>query len=728
MTQSNTNVVTHYRACHLCEAICGLEIKVRGQDIVSIKGDPNDPLSRGHICPKAVALQDIQEDPDRLRHPMRRLRDQDGGQQWQRISWDEAFDLVAERLVAIRAQHGDNALGVYLGNPSVHNYGILTHQGALFSYLRTQNRFSATSVDQLPQHLVSLWLYGHKDLLPVPDIDRTDYFLMLGANPIASNGSIWTVPDVRKRIKELQDRDGTLVVIDPRRTETAEVADQHYAIRPGSDALFLAALLNTLFSEGLTDTEKLGEITVGLDQVQEAIARFTPESVAATTGIDAAATRSIAREFAAAKSAVCYGRMGVSTNTFGTLNHWLIQLINIVTGNLDRVGGTLFTHPAVNDFAKTRPGQFARFRSRVSERPEFGGELPAAVIAEEILTPGEGQIKALFTVAGNPVLSTPNGTQLDSALASLEFMVSLDPYINETTRHADVVLPPTAPLEHDHYDIAFHTLAVRNTARFNEAVFEKPDGALHDWEIFTELGKRVAALQGIEAREQVPPAELIDNLLRAGNYSAASGHDAQLDLEKLRQNPSGVDLGPLQPALPQRLNGEAKVINCAVPACLDDLERAALSIDDEAGLLLIGRRHVRSNNSWMHNYKRLVKGRDRSQLLMHPEDMRLRDIVDGAAVRIESRVGAVQVTALASKEMIPGAVCLPHGFGHQRDGVRLSVAGTLAGASMNDLTDDADLDPISGNAVLNGVRVEVVALDGKVSSTPAHSDEETATV
>lgn len=720
MAPASTEIITHRRACHLCEAICGLEIKVRGNDIVSIKGDPNDPLSRGHICPKAVALQDIQADPDRLRHPMRRIRGQGDGQQWQRISWDEAFDLVAQRIVAIRAQHGNNALGVYLGNPSVHNYGILTHQGALFSYLRTQNRFSATSVDQLPQHLVSMWLYGHKDLLPVPDIDRTDYFLMLGANPIASNGSIWTVPDVRKRISELQERDGTLVVIDPRRTETAELADQHHAIRPGSDALFLAALLNTLFSEGLTDTKKLDEMTTGLEQVKGAIAKFTPEAVASATGIDASTIRSIAREFAAAKSAICYGRMGVSTHTFGTLNHWLIQLINIVTGNLDRVGGTLFTQPAVNDFSKTRPGQFGRFKSRVSERPEFGGELPAAVMAEEILTPGEDQIKVMFTVAGNPVLSTPNGRKLDSALESLEFMVSLDPYINETTRHADVVLPPTAPLEHDHYDLAFHTLAVRNTARFNEAVFEKPEGALHDWEIFTELGKRVAALQGIEAREQIPPAQIIDNLLRAGNYSTASGHEAGLDLETLRKNPSGVDLGPLQPALPGRLVGESEVINCATPACLADLERAASRINDASELLLFGRRHVRSCNSWMHNYKRLVKGKDRSQLLMHQDDMLARGIIDGATVRITSRVGSVQIAAQASSDMIPGTVCLPHGFGHQRDGVRLSVAATLVGASMNDLTDDADVDPLSGNAVLNGVPVEVVALAVPESSSPDH--------
>lgn len=711
MSTTQTDVVTHRRACHLCEAICGLVIKVRNNDILSIKGDPDDPLSRGHICPKAVALKDIQNDPDRLRQPMRRMRNEGDGQRWEPIAWDEAFDLVAERLVSTRQAYGDHALAVYLGNPSVHNYGILTHQGALFSYLKTNNRYSATSVDQLPHHLVSLWLYGHKDLLPVPDIDRTDYFLMLGANPVASNGSIWTVPDVTKRIDELRQRGGKLVVIDPRRTETAERASAHHPIRPGTDMLFLCALIHTLFDENLAQSGRLSPFVDGVETVRKALDGFSPEAVAASTGIAASTVRQIAREFAAAGSAVCYGRMGVSTQAFGTLNHWLVQLVNILTGNLDHPGGAMFTRPAVNDFAKTRPGRFARFTSRVSGKPEFGGELPVAVLAEEMLTPGEGQIKALFTCAGNPVLSTPNGRQLDRALAGLEFMVSLDPYINETTRHADVILPPTAPLEHDHYDLAFHTLAVRNTARFNEAVFDKPEGTLHDWEIFSELGRRVAAQLGIEAREQIAPDVMIDRLLQAGNYSAGAGHDAALDLDKLRQHPSGIDLGPLQPALPERLIGDQGSINIALEPCLADLERARAAINTQADLMLFGRRHVRSNNSWMHNYQRLVKGKPRSELLMHPQDLHERGLDDGQLVQIKSRVGAERVRVCASDAVMPGTVCLPHGFGHQRDGVRLSVASQLDGISFNDLTDDQAIDPLSGNAVLNGTPVSVSALD-----------------
>ena len=709
--QSSEQIIEHKRACHLCEAICGLIIQTSGDEIVSIKGDQDDPLSRGHICPKAIALQDLQNDPDRLRFPVRRVRKNAGGKSiddsWQEIGWEEAFDLVAEKLIGIRTQYGDDAMAVYLGNPSVHNYGILTHQQALFSHLRTQNRYSATSVDQLPQHIVSLALYGHKDLLPVPDIDRTDYFLMLGANPIASNGSIWTVPDVRQRISDLRARDGKLVVIDPRRSETAALASQYFAIQPSTDVLFLSAVLHTIFEEELTRLDRLDVTVTGIEEVKSALGAFVPDKVAASVGISADDIRQIARDFAGAERAICYGRMGVSTQSFGTVNHWLIQVINLVTGNFNHEGGTLFTHPAVNDFAKTRPGKIGRFASRISGKPEFNGELPVTALAEEILTPGEGQVRALFTCAGNPVLSTPNGRQLDDALETLEFMVSLDPYINETTRHADVILPPTSPLEHDHYDLAFLTLSVRNVARFNDAVFEKPEGTLHDWEIFTRLGEKVAKLQGRETREQLPPAELVNKLLEGGNYSAAAGHSAELSLEKLRANPSGVDLGPLRASSTDRLQTPNNEINCAIPAYLEDLPRAETLLGSSTSLRLIGRRHVRSNNSWMHNYKRLTKGKSRAHLWMHPSDMESREIKNGDTVTVTSRVGEVDTLVEASADMMPGVVCLPHGFGHNRPGVKLSLASSLAGASLNDLTDDQAGDPISGNAELNGVPVEV---------------------
>ncbi|MEZ5503132.1 MAG: molybdopterin-dependent oxidoreductase [Halioglobus sp.] len=716
MSQTDTETRTHFRACHLCEAICGVVIETQGQTILSIKGDKNDPLSRGHICPKAIALRDFHEDPDRLRKPLRRVVDAAGESHWQEITWEEALDSTARTLVDIQRRHGPHAIAVYMGNPSVHNYGMLTHQGNLFRQFRTNNRFSATSVDQLPHHLAALWLFGHKLLFPIPDIDRCDYFLMLGANPVASNGSIWTVPDVKKRIAALKARGGKLVVIDPRYTETAQVASAHHFIRPGTDALFLLAVLHTIFSEGLLAPGRLGDFTSGLEVVREAIVDFTPAYAARHTGIDAGTIAQIARELAAADAGICYGRMGVSTQAYGALNQWLIQLINIATGNLDRPGGSLFTLPAVDQVRATGPGGFGRHHSRVRGLPEFDRELPAAALAEEITTPGEHQVRALFTGAGNPVLSTPNGRQLDAALARLDFMVSLDPYLNETTRHAHIILPPTSPLEHDHYDLAFHGNAVRNTARFNLAVFNKPEDTLHDWEIFTELGNRVAQLLGGESQPVVTPAQIIDLGLQAGPYA-----DQGMSLEKLLQHPSGIDLGPLQPQLPDRLHTSDRRIHCDTPAPLQDLDRlrrefpaAGARVDRQrpsGTLQLIGRRHVRSNNSWMHNFNRLVKGKHRCTLLMHPQDLQQRGIADGSVVSVRSRAGVLQVIVESSETIMPGVVSLPHGFGHDRDGTRMRVARRHAGVSCNDITDELALDALSGNAAVNGVPVAVAAVE-----------------
>ncbi|MGK8439395.1 molybdopterin oxidoreductase family protein [Ectopseudomonas hydrolytica] len=696
----------HYRACHLCEAICGLAIETELQpdgstQIRSIKGDPQDSFSRGHICPKAVALQDIQNDPDRIRQPMRRI-----GEQWQAIAWDEAFELVAERLSAIRAEHGQNAVAVYQGNPSVHNYGLMTHSNYFLGLLKTRNRFSATSVDQLPHHLTSHLMYGHGLLIPIPDIDHTDFMLILGGNPLASNGSIMTVPDVEKRLKAIQARGGKLVVVDPRRSETAAIADQHLFVRPGSDAALLLALLNTLFEEGLTRGSHLP--VEGLESVRAAIAEFTAEAMSARCGVPAATIRQLARDFAAADKAVCYGRMGVSTQAFGTLCQWLVQLINLVTGNLDRVGGALCTMPAVDLVASTSGGHFNRWQSRVSGLPEYGGELPVSALAEEMLTPGEGQIRALVTVAGNPVLSTPNGRQLEQALQGLDFMLSVDFYINETTRYADLILPPTAPLEHDHYDTTFNVFAVRNVTRFNEAILAKPEGALHDWEIFVGLAQAFAARNGLELKPTLAPEQMIDMGLRFGPYGDRS--ESKLSLAALRDHPHGLDLGPLQANLAARLKTASKAVEAAPELLLGDLGRFAAQVPPAADeLLLIGRRHVRSNNSWMHNYHRLVKGKPRHQLLMNPSDLASRGLVDGQRVQVRSRVGSIEVEVAASDEVMAGVVSLPHGWGHARPGVQMAIASEQPGASANDLTDERRLDALSGNAVLNGVPVEVVA-------------------
>ena len=700
---------THYRACHLCEAICGVVIETEGSEIVSIKGDADDPLSRGHICPKAVALQDIHSDPDRLRQPVKRVRNDDGVYEHQPIEWNEALDLAAQGLIKTIKNHGVDAVGIYMGNPTVHNYGMMTHQSALFKHIRTRNRYSATSVDQLPHHLISFWLFGHKLMFPIPDIDRTDYFLMIGANPVASNGSIWTVPDVRKRIKSLTERGGKLVVIDPRRTETAELATAHHAIRPGADAALLLAMVHVLFRDDLVRTGHLTDFVDGIDEIRQAVESYTPNWAASHTGMDETVITELAHDFAGAGRAICYGRMGVSTQRFGTLCQWAIQVINVLTGNLDREGGSLFTLPAVDQVLGTSPGGFGRHTSRVRQLPEFDRELPVACLAEEITTPGDGKIRALFTGAGNPVLSTPAGDALDDALEELEFMVSLDPWINETTRHADVILPPTSPLEHDHYDLAFHVNAMRNTARFSEAVFEKPDGAMHDWEIFQGLGERVAQALDLEVRKAVPPHVIIDHGLKAGPYGDNS--DYKLSIEALRATPSGVDLGPLKPQLPERLKTPGQRINLAPPAIFGDLARLEQQLGEASeGYRLIGRRHVRDCNSWMHNFTRLVKGPQRCTLQVSSVDAQREGWLAGSQVSVSSQAGEIVVELEITDTMMPGVVSLPHGYGHDRQGTRSEVANAHAGVSCNTITESTYIDELTGNAALNGVGVSIASL------------------
>ncbi len=708
---TNNSEQIHYRACHLCEATCGLEIRTRGEEILSIKGDKMDPLGRGVYCPKALALKDIYNDPDRLRQPVKRE-----GSEWKTISWEEALDTTIDRMIDIRKKHGPNGIGIYLGNPCIHNYGMVTHGEHFLSLLKTKNRFSATSLDQLPHHLVGYLMYGHQLLIPISDIDHTDFFLMLGANPLASNGSLMTVPDIRKRIKALKNRGGKLVVIDPRFSETARIADEHHFIRPGTDAAFLLAILNTLFEENLTNTAHLTPMLKGLETVESAVKPFTPERAEPITGISAQTIREIAREMAMAEKGVCYGRMGVSVQMYGTLCQWAIHMINIVTGNLDKIGGALFTKPAFDTIvgSQSRPGHYDAWQSRVSDLPEFGGELPAAVMIEEMLTPGEGQIKALFTGAANPVLTAPNGTLLEKALDGLGFMVSLDPYINETTRFADIILPPTSSLEHDHYDVAFYVMAIQNVARYNQPVFPKQEGALHDWEIYTELGKRLAARLEVNPRPDMSPDQMIDFGLQMGPYSAHAGNSLELSLEKLKENPHGIDLGSLQPSLPDRLYAEDKKINCAPNLIIADLNRVDKELletrPEPDKLLLIGRRHLFCANSWLHNYDRLVKGKDRCLLFMHPEDLTARGLADGQMVNISSLVGSVEVNVKSMDEVMKGVVSLPHGWGHNRPGTRLSVASRHAGVSVNDLTDEKAFDPISGNAAFNGVPVSVSAV------------------
>ena len=699
-------VSTHYRACHLCEAICGLEIKIQGDEIISIKGDKNDPVSHGFICPKATAIADIHNDPDRLRNPVKRV-----GDGWQEISWDEAIDLTAHKLVETQERHGANAVGFYAGNPGVHNYGNMTHGALLRRAVKTRNNFSATSLDQLPHHLAAYSMYGHQFFLPIPDIDHTDLMVILGGNPIASNGSLMTMPNAPKRFKALQARGGRLVVIDPRRTETAEIADEHHFIRPGTDAFLLMAIIHTLFADDLINTGHLSPFLDGLETVRQAASPFTLELAESQTGVAEATIRALAHDLANTEKAVLYGRMGVSVQEFGALCQWAIQVVNILTGALDSRGGALLTSPAFAYVTKGAPGvgHFNRFQSRVSGLPEFAGELPAVTMAEEILTEGEGQIRAMVTIAGNPLISSVNGGELDTAFQSLEFYVAIDFYINATTRHADVILPPTSSLEHDHYDLAFLRLAVHNSARYNPPIFEPEEGALHDWEIFNQLSARISELKGLDFTPTPAPDQVIADGIQAGHYGAAQQPDVSLTMDKIKAEPHGLDLGPLVPGITERLATDNGLINMAPDFYIEDLPRllAAQSSVQNGELLLIGRRHIRSNNSWMHNYHRLVKGKPRWQLMMHPDDLAKRGIEDDAEVTIESRVGSVTTKVVATDEVMPGVVSLPHGWGHRKQGVKLEIASQQQGVNCNELTDDKLFDQVCGNAALNGVPVTV---------------------
>ncbi|MDE2075989.1 MAG: molybdopterin-dependent oxidoreductase [Burkholderiales bacterium] len=710
-------IETRQGACNLCEAICGLTFQVQNNRILSVKGNDADPLSRGHICPKAVALKDLHEDPNRLKQPMRRV-----GDRWETIGWDQAFDLVVEGLAKVREQHGTNAVAVYQGNPSIHNWGNVTHGHLFFSQLKTRSRFSATSVDQLPHHLAALWLYGHQFKLPIPDIDRTQYMVALGANPLASNGSLMTAPDVRARFKALRERGGKLVVLDPRVTETAAIADEHHRIVPGSDAAWLLSIIHTLLDEKLAQPRQWEPLLQGVDALREAVRPYSAEATAAFTGIDAATTRRLAREFAQASSGVVYGRMGVSTQEHGTLCQWAIQVINLLTGNVDREGGALLTTPALNliQMGLMGKGHYDVWRTRVRQAPEFSGELPVSVMAEEMLTPGKGQIRALVTSCGNPVLSTPNGAQLDRALSQLDFVVSIDFYLNETSRHADVILPPTCFVEHDHYDLVFLHLAIRNVARYNGPIVEPEAGALHDWQIYSELARRYArrawaleksrawarvkGLAGRSIMARLSPQRLLAIGLKRSKAPVTMG--------QLLANPQGIDLGPLKPSLVADLSRKKKTVQVLPAPIQRELHRLVPTFStttDAEQLKLIGRRDVRSNNSWMHNSARLVSGKNRCVLWMHPQDANQRGLRDGQTVAVQSRVGQIVVPLHVTEHIRSGVVSLPHGWGHDRPGIQLDVAQAHAGASINDLTDDRAIDALSGNAAFSAVPVEVKA-------------------
>jgi anaerobic selenocysteine-containing dehydrogenase len=748
---TDTKNRTVFRTCPLCEATCGLEITVNPQEqVVRIRGDQKDVFSHGFICPKGSTLKQLHEDPDRLRRP---LVKRDG--KHVEVSWEEAWQVVNDGLTGVIERHGRGALSAYLGNPNAHNLGPQLFSAVMLRSMGSRNVFSASTVDQVPKHVAGGLMFGTPQSIPVPDVDHTDYLMMLGANPYASNGSLCTSPDFPGRIQAIRARGGKVVVVDPRRTKTAEESDEWISIRPGTDGLFLAAMVNVMFAENLVSIEpRIASLLNGLDELRDAVAAFTPSAVQEVTGVSAETTARLARELCGAPTAAVYGRIGVNTVEFGTTNAWLIDAINVLTGNIDSRGGAMFTTPGTGSSTtrgaagKGKGFAMGRGHSRVSGKPEVLGEYPVAVLAEEITTPGENQVRALITVAGNPVLSTPHSNQLDAALAELEFMVSIDIYLNETTRHADVILPPPSALEKDHYDVGLYIYAVRNIANYSIPVLQKDDASPEEHEILLKLAGILQGLgpdndplaleeqtiyamvtgavsnsgsniHGRDADEILNmlsaggrrgTARNLDFALQTGPYGAAFGaNPGGLSLDVLLANPHGVDLGALEPKMPEMLRTPSGRIELSPEVFINDLKRLKESMNgvDLDQMLLVGRRDLKSNNSWMHNIKVLTKGSLSCTAHIHPNDAARIGAVTGTALRIASRVGEVQVPAEVTDSVRPGVVSLPHGWGHSVPGTKMSVAGEKAGVNSNILTDDQVLDPLSGNAVLSAIPVTV---------------------
>ncbi|GAA2132828.1 molybdopterin oxidoreductase family protein [Kitasatospora kazusensis] len=746
LPSGNASESVSYRTCPLCEATCGLTVTTAPGGI-SVRGDERDPFSKGYVCPKGVALGQLHSDPDRLRTPLIRR-----GATWTEAGWDEAFAEAGRLLGPLIRDHGRDSVAVYLGNPTVHNHAASLYTRVLVQALGTGYRFSASTVDQMPKQVASGLMYGSDLSIAIPDIDRTGYLLVLGANPMVSNGSLLTAPDLPGRLRALRRRGGRLVVVDPRRTRTAEIADEHLAIRPGTDALLLAGIARTLLAEDLADPGGAAPHLNGLPELRAALEPFTPEAVAAATRIPADTVRRLARELAAAPSAAVYGRIGTTTTAFGTAASWLVDVVNTLTGNLDRPGGVLFPEPATglpNTSGEPGRGRGVRVpgsrRTRVRQLASVFGEFPVGALAEEIDTPGQGRLRGLITFAGNPALSAPNSARLGAALGSLDAMISVDAYLNETTRHAHVLLPAASPLARSHYDLVFPGFAVRNTAKYSPPSLPLAPGELDESEVLlrlacTALGggltpdelddltaadtaRRLSADPSSPAHGRDPVEllaavsgrrrqdRLLDLLLRGGPYGDGFGAKPDgLTLDTLAAAPHGLDLGPLRPRLPGVLRTPSGKVELAPPQLLDETRRLAehLTAVQDSGLLLVGRRQLRSNNSWLHNLPLLAGGSNRCTLQLHPEDATRLGIGPGQPVTVRSRVGELAATAEITDTLSPGVVSLPHGWGHTDPATRGTLAAGAPGVNSNLLTDELPLDPLSGTAVLNGIPVEVL--------------------
>ncbi|MEL6193082.1 MAG: molybdopterin-dependent oxidoreductase [Bacteroidota bacterium] len=710
----------HYRVCNLCEAMCGLTITYQGDQVLSIKGDEKDPFSKGHICPKGAKIDELHYNPDRLKEPLRKK--EDGS--WETISWEAAFEEVGNRINAIRQEYGADAVGFYLGNPTAHNFGFMSHGSELRKILGTKNYYTPTTMDQLPHHFMAYHLYGHTLRMPIPDVDRTDFMLIIGGNPVASNGSLMSVAGIQQKLRAISKRGGKVITIDPRRTETSKVADEHYFIVPGTDIYFLMGILKVLVDNGWMNPGRMNEFMINYEELISLASEIEGETIAHITQIPWENIVDIATTYAQTEKAILYGRMGMSTQEHGGLCNWLLQCINMLSGKFDREGCTMFPKPAFPLFGgKKFRKSIGRWHSRVSKVPEFSGELPVSVMAEEMLVEGEGRMRAMIIHAGNPVLSVPNSREVERGLQNLDFLVSVDIFLNETNRHADIILPPASHLEVDHYDAIFNYLAVSDVAKFSPALYKPKKGQKYDWQIakaFLKHFEKTSKKKTDWKFRYLTPRQLLNLGLLFGPYGKLSSWKrlfTGLSLGKLKRNPHGISLGPLKQQLPHILSTPSGKIDIGQEIfmqpfreLLKDMKNYQPQPREKNEFLFIGRRHLRSNNSWMHNSPTLMKGKNRCTAMLHPDDALALDIQDGQIISVQSTTGRIDIATELSKNIMPGVICIPHGFGHDGKGTRLKVANKKenAGVNVNELMDNKMIDPVTGNIAFSGQTLEVI--------------------
>jgi anaerobic selenocysteine-containing dehydrogenase len=710
--------------CRICEAACGLVATVEDGRVTALRPDPAHPLSWGFACPKGIAMTEVQNDPDRVLSPLRRV---DG--RLEPCSWDDAIADIGGRLRSLRDREGLSAAGWYMGNPSAFSSSHPLWVKGFLDAIGSRHYYTASSQDVSNRFAASALLYGSPVVVPIPDLERTSLLLMVGANPLVSHGSLLTAPRIRERLNAIVERGGRVVVADPRRSETAR-AFEHLPVRPDSDAWLLLSLLHVLFAEDRVDRDALRRQARDADWLEDLAARFPPPAAAERSGVAPGRIRELARALSEAEGAAVYGRTGSCLGRFGTLVAYLLDALNVATGNLDRPGGAVFGHAAISlDDVAHRAGlaTYDSHRSRVGDLPEVLGSLPASLMAREITEPGEGQLRALFVSAGNPVLSVPDGRALEAALAELELLVSIDFYVNETAaRHADYVLPATTFLERGDMPLALMGFAVRPYVQWSDPVVEPAGEAREEWEIIDALSRELgvvpltpAALRRLPGplARRVTPERLLDLLLRTGPDGDWFGlRRGGLSLGRLRREPSGVALRDEVPTgvLRDKVRHPGGRVRLRHAAIGEEVERLAADGpgDGEFPLRLIGLRELRSHNSWMHNSPKLMAGDRSHSARVHPADAERVGVGEGEPLRIVSASGSVEVAARLTDEVMEGVVALPHGWGHAGGWRRANAAG---GVNSNELASAApeDLEPLAGMAHLNGIPVRLEAVAGE---------------